>query len=326
MKNPEIWVLTDDRAGNSKQALALAEILGKKYKQKRIKYNFLIKLPNFLKFGFMGLKAKSQRSLKRGKPDIIISAGRRTAPVAVTLKKNTSARIIQIMNPSTSLEDIDVLLLPYHDKKPKKKFIKKTVFIHGAISSFDYEQVESHASFWEDRFKKLAKPYIAVFIGGKSKHTDFTKINAKVLARHLHNMATKEQASLIISSSRRTPKGTLECLENELKNQGNNSYYIYNFHKDTTANPYLGLLGLADKIVVTGDSISMCSEATQTLKPVYIFAEVNMIGKKHRKFINYLFENNLASPLHENYKPFKPSNSLGNDTLKSKIFEILAKQ
>src|SRR5262249_1170230 len=36
-------------------------------------------------------------------------------------------------------------------------------------------------------------------------------------------------------------------------------------------NPYLAFLGLADAIIVTGDSISMLAEACATGKPVHIF-------------------------------------------------------
>ena len=36
-------------------------------------------------------------------------------------------------------------------------------------------------------------------------------------------------------------------------------------------NPYLGLLGLADILVATGESISMATEACATGKPVYFF-------------------------------------------------------
>ena len=36
------------------------------------------------------------------------------------------------------------------------------------------------------------------------------------------------------------------------------------------ANPYFGMLGAADAIVVTADSVSMISEAAATGKPVYI--------------------------------------------------------
>ena len=46
-------------------------------------------------------------------------------------------------------------------------------------------------------------------------------------------------------------------------------HYLWNGEGD---NPYFGLLGLADFIVVTADSVNMVSEAASTGKPVYVAA------------------------------------------------------
>src|SRR3546814_5078500 len=35
-------------------------------------------------------------------------------------------------------------------------------------------------------------------------------------------------------------------------------------------NPYFGILGLADHVIVTGDSVNMVSEAASTGKPVHV--------------------------------------------------------
>ena len=40
---------------------------------------------------------------------------------------------------------------------------------------------------------------------------------------------------------------------------------------ETADNPYLGLLGAADAIIVTANSASMCTEACATGKPVFLF-------------------------------------------------------
>jgi uncharacterized protein len=320
--NKTVWVLTDNRAGNSKQAVALAEILGLPYKIKKLKYNFLAKLPNFLKFGFLGITTASERSLK-GNPDVVISSGRRTATIALALKKRCDSQILQIMNPGISLKHIDVLILPHHDKKPKEKYLTKTLFIHGALTHNDMCVIQDHSKVWEDKFQNFPKPHIAVLLGGKSKNTNFTRINAKTLARLLLKMAEKIGGSLLITTSRRTPRASIEALEQQLKLQKTIPYYLYNFHESSTANPYLGLLGISDKIVVTGDSVSMCSEAVQTLKPVYVFSEVNMISKKHKKYLDHLFAKGVASPLHENYKPFEPKTTISNINLKKKIWAVL---
>jgi hypothetical protein len=46
---------------------------------------------------------------------------------------------------------------------------------------------------------------------------------------------------------------------------------LYRWH-DGGANPYHGLLGLADRFIVTGDSISMMVEVARLGKPLAIFA------------------------------------------------------
>ncbi len=319
---PKVWVLVDNRAGNSKQAIALAEILEVSYKTKKIKYNIFAKLPNFLKFGFVGLTSSSKKILN-GKPDIVISAGRRTASIATAIKKNTGAKVIQIMHPGLSIDKLDVLILPNHDKKPHEKYLPKTVFVHGALTHNDTNEIKSQVKIWSDTFKDYSRPLIGVLLGGKSKKTNFTKVNAKTLAKMLIGMVESSGGSLLITTSRRTPKKSIEELQQHLNNRPDIQHYLYNYHQAGSKNPYLALLGLADKIVVTGDSVSMCSEAIHTAKPVYVFAEENMIGKKHRKYIDYLFDTGLASPLFQSYKPFKPKKNIGNDVLKKKIWSIL---
>ena len=46
---------------------------------------------------------------------------------------------------------------------------------------------------------------------------------------------------------------------------------LYRWSPDASDNPYLGLLGLADRFVVTGDSISMMVEVASLGRPLAIF-------------------------------------------------------
>ena len=48
-------------------------------------------------------------------------------------------------------------------------------------------------------------------------------------------------------------------------------HYLHHWRAGDNDNPYFGILGLADKFIVTADSISMLSEACATGKPVYMF-------------------------------------------------------
>ncbi|MEJ2027957.1 MAG: ELM1/GtrOC1 family putative glycosyltransferase, partial [Limibacillus sp.] len=57
----------------------------------------------------------------------------------------------------------------------------------------------------------------------------------------------------------------------ELKQQLPHGALLYDWNDTSAENPYRGLLGLADRFVVTGDSIAMLSEACATGRPVQIF-------------------------------------------------------
>ena len=72
-------------------------------------------------------------------------------------------------------------------------------------------------------------------------------------------------------------------------------------------NPYLGYLAIADDIIVTGDSVSMCSEASSTQKPVRIFTGSNWLTQKHLRFVNSLYNKQYATPLEQTNLTFTPN-------------------
>ena len=57
-------------------------------------------------------------------------------------------------------------------------------------------------------------------------------------------------------------------------------------------NPYLGVLALADRLVVTGDSVSMVSEALATPHPVEVFAP--RLRRRHQGFVGSLERRGLV--------------------------------
>ena len=66
-------------------------------------------------------------------------------------------------------------------------------------------------------------------------------------------------------------------------------------------NPFLGILALSDALVVSGDSLSMCTEAAATGKPLFI-ASMGHIPTKHRSLHHALVIRGSAQWLDENAK------------------------
>ena len=54
---------------------------------------------------------------------------------------------------------------------------------------------------------------------------------------------------------------------------------------------------MADAVIVTGDSVSMCSEACATTGPVYIYAPEALSTAKHARLHSELFDKGYARPL-----------------------------
>ena len=84
----KVLLLLDNRHGHRSQCIGVAEALGLPFQVMELDYNFISSLPNYLLgASFIGIKRPKVKFLTGPFPDIIISAGRRTAPVAQKLKK-----------------------------------------------------------------------------------------------------------------------------------------------------------------------------------------------------------------------------------------------
>ena len=97
-----IWILADDRAGNVNQLLGIVEALGEPYERKDIRYNKWVKLPNFLRGAtFIGITSESKAGLSAPYPEVVLSAGRRSFPVALAIKKLSGGKtkLVHLMNP-----------------------------------------------------------------------------------------------------------------------------------------------------------------------------------------------------------------------------------
>jgi len=290
-----IWVLLDDRAGNVNQCLGVAEALGLPFIRKDITYNALAKLPNFLLGARLcGVSAESRRALKAPWPDLVIAAGRRTAPIARYIKKKSQgkSKLVQIMHPgSAGAADFDLICVPAHDLHGTLQENEMTMF--GAPHRVTADKLVQASSDWADRFMTLSSPRIGLIVGGATKNRDFSAEMARDLGRAVNNMAQEKGASVLVTTSRRTGDAASPLL-----NEITVASFQYKWG-DEGDNPYFGILACSDLLIVTGDSVSMCSECCGTGKPVYIYAPQGMISDKHMRMVHALIENQYALPFGE---------------------------
>ena len=123
------------------------------------------------------------------------------------------------------------------------------------------------AATWRPRLADLPAPKIAVMLGGHVGPWTFDAAKGRELGRQANALAGAAGGSLLVSTSARTPPEVVDAFAAEIRVP----HRLYRWRPDDPDNPYLGFLALADRIVVTSDSMSMLVEAIVTGKPVLIF-------------------------------------------------------
>jgi hypothetical protein len=287
-----VWTLVDDRAGHRSQCLGVAEALKLGFETRRLEYRARAGLPNILLGATLaGLTSASRRALSPPWPDLVIAAGRRTAPVARVIKKASggASRLVQLMFPGNAgAEEFDLIAVPRHDNLPMRRNLYRTI---GAPHWITRARLDDAAGVWRERFQDLPRPRIALLVGGSTRRRTFSEALARDLAATVSAMAADAGGSLLVSTSRRSA-GAVEALISALRDP----CHVYRWD-DEGDNPYFGYLALADAFVVTGDSVSMCSEACYVSRPVYIYAPGELCVPKHARLHRDLYGGGYARPL-----------------------------
>ncbi len=292
---PLIWVLADDRAGNVAQALGVAEALQRPFVIKDVRYTPLARLPNIVTGArLLGLTPETRMGLTPPWPDVVISAGRRTAPVARWIKRQRTPApvLVHLMNPGRAgATEFDLIAAPRHDCVVPSGDAANVMRITGAPHRLTPARLASAADVWAGRLTGLPRPFVTLIVGGATHSKPFPPALAADLGRRVHRMAEEVGGTVLLATSRRTGRDAELALLAAIPEPRRT--FLWSAGGD---NPYFGFLALADALVVTGDSVSMCSEACATPAPVYIFAPEGMVAAKHARLHHELYGLGLARP------------------------------
>jgi mitochondrial fission protein ELM1 len=275
-----VWVLTDNRAGHRSQSIGLAQSLAVPFTEKNLHYKTLAALPN----GLLGerlwhLRADSRTLITPPWPPLVIAAGRRLVPVMRHIKRHSPhTKLVQLMWPG-QLDPFDHIIVPQHDRAPDDPRIIRTL---GALHGLTEEQLEAAAHTMSPLWAHLPRPWIAVLIGGGLSKADIARLTD--LAELM-----RDGGSLLLTTSRRTPSFAVPFIEDRVTCP----HWVYRWGS-AGLNPYHALLGEADALVVTSDSISMLSEACYTGRPVFMYSPEKKLPDKHIQFAQQLADSNYA--------------------------------
>jgi mitochondrial fission protein ELM1 len=220
-------------------------------------------------------------------PDVLVSCSRKAAAVAIAVKRASGGRTlaIHVQNPLTDPRAFDLVVAMDHDGLTGPNVISVPTALHDVTPA----RLGEAAKAWRKRLFKRGRPLVGVVLGGSNKHQPFTLKMAGELMDGLQKLRRETGAGLAITPSRRTPEEIKDAFQAQFA--GDPDVFCWDMQGE---NPYLGILALSDRLVVTSDSVSMISEALATDNPVEVFGPEG--GRRHAKFLHGLVDKGLVRP------------------------------
>jgi mitochondrial fission protein ELM1 len=276
---PVIWLIDAYRAGERGQVRALAntlsDVLDWPCETRVLSYRKFMFLPHLLALdSCRGLTRESAASLRPPWPDLVISCGVRNEPVCrwIRLQSGGRTRYVHVGRPWAALDSFDlVITTPQYRVPDRDNVVNNLLTLHNVTA----QRLSEARAHWAGAFADLPGPLFTVVAGGDSGPFTFGPRAAARLGRQASRLAREHGGSLLVTTSSRTSEEAVAALEEAIDVPN----YFYRWRPGDDANPYIGMLAWADRLIVTGDSIAMLSEACATGKPVQMFDLGGMRGE-----------------------------------------------
>jgi mitochondrial fission protein ELM1 len=197
-------------------------------------------------------------------PDLILTSGRRPANAALWIKAQSGgrSRIVLVGKPSGMMDHFD-LIVTSAETLPAP--FDNVLHIGLPLMRVDPARLEAGRAEWAGPLAPLPRPLVAFLIGGPTNPFVYDAgVRARLRARI--EAVQAEGGTPYVVGSRRTPEGFVQEITAGLPAP----LRAFDWHAPEGENPYAGLLALADRFVVTGDSISMQLEVARLGKPLEI--------------------------------------------------------
>ena len=273
----DCWVITDGAAGNQRQALALAELLEMPVRHLQLApaapWSWLA--PHLTLGARLALDPTQRRQFAPPWPAVAIGCGRSAALYTRLLRSLSGGACytVQILDPRVNPAHWDTVIAPQHDQLTGRNVIRSL----GSLNPVDEAWLQDGREA-DPAFAALPRPRIGVLLGGPRKGVTFNEAYIDQLISGLHARRRQDGGSLLVLASRRTPADLVERVRQGL---GDVPGLVWAGNNDG-GNPYPGVLGWADRLVVTPDSVNMLSEACAVGCPVHTLVLGSLPDKLER--------------------------------------------
>lgn len=301
-----VLVLSDGKTGHLNQSLAIARQIQKvrtmqgyketdtkiavidvKYKSKfaRIALTVAAKFATWRCHGLMRymkacLEKDSYNMLMRTYSEYVVSCGSVTAAVNVFMAKENNASNIIIMKPDMiGLRQFSLAIIPKHDRPPLRKNVVTTTLAPNLI---DRDSMHEYGAKLKEQVNIEKNIVLGALIGGSNPGFTMTKDMVNKAISGIIEFCKAYDADLLLTTSRRTPK-EVETLIKERLGKCRFCKLIVIANEKNMEGAVAGILDLCDMVTVSGESVSMVSEAMHSGKKVVVFD----LEKKNERITKY---------------------------------------
>jgi mitochondrial fission protein ELM1 len=296
----ECWAITDHAAGNQRQALALAERMGMPVRHlvltPRAPWSWLS--PRLTLGGRLALPPQQRPLFAPPWPTLAIGCGRSAALLTRLLRSlaKGDCHTVQILDPRIHPRHWDTVIAPRHDGLAGPQVLNLLGSLNPVDESWLADGREANPALG-----LLPRPRVGVLLGGPRVGMRMDAAYAHRLAKQLLARQHREGGSLLVLASRRTPTAFVEAMRSSLREIPG---LLWAGPEDGN-NPYPGVLGWADRLVVTPDSVNMLSEACAAGCAVHTFVD-GALPEKLARFHDSLRAAGLLHDIDADAPPQQP--------------------
>lgn len=251
-----VWVLLGAHKGDNSQVLALAEGLGLPFRAIDLRYRWFAHLPAVCRsMSIAQLEDEFRFEIAPPWPSLVLGIGQRSVPVARYIQQASDgrAKIVRLGDPMISPRYFDlVITTTQYAVRTAANVLRLPI----TISNQDKVRPDGFEEAWLQSF---LRPRRLLVIGGKTSLWRFDPDVIGDAASRLLEKTKREGGSVMAVTSPRTSPALLDAARAAL---GERAVVSGTFPR------YGALLHGADEINVTGDSVSMLSDAVAAGKPV----------------------------------------------------------
>lgn len=286
------WTLTDGRAGNVRQAQALAAALHPAPREWMLSARAPWRwwAPRRLPGSGHAFGDAFHRGLGDA-PALAIGCGRQAALATRELRAR-GAYSVQILDPRLDPALWDLVVAPQHDGLQGDNVITLAGSLHPVDDAWLAQARRAFASL------ASGGPQLTLLVGGTSAHASFDARTFAPVIERVHAWAGRMHGRVLATTSRRTPNDVRDALHHAMSPP----HRVWT-GETASPNPYAGLLAWADVIVCTADSVNMLSEACATHAPVYV-AGIDGLHGRPRRFVDHLLRIGRVRGLDDALAPF----------------------